>query len=184
MTNAAFVQQLNNDINQIVGQVEKTLQPQPLDVLNAKKDTSSWSALECLEHLNRYHHYYFPLVAQAVAEKRNGRTDYQPRWLGKKFIKMMDPVASKKMKTVGRMNPTTPSASSQLSMETLNQFLDNQKALLKLLPQLTTIDVNRKCIAVEFFKPLKMSIGDTLVFLLTHEKRHTLQAEKAVAVKQ
>ncbi|MEJ8758468.1 DinB family protein [Pontibacter sp. H259] len=142
--------------------------------LNYKPTQESWSILECLEHLNRYSRYYNPALAKAIAANSDG--NYVPNitysWLGKKSLDMVRPQNGKKHKTVKHMNP----ANSQLSTATINEFLKHLQNLQNLLQNARTANLNKKAIPVEFFKLLKMRIGEILEFVVTHQERHLQQA--------
>jgi hypothetical protein len=180
MTTETFVQQAVKSITEVLATVSAQLENATPNALNWKSDSTSWSALECLEHLNRYHAYYYPELLKAVTVKRNPTSHYTPRWLGKKFIGMIDPGKGKKMKTIRRMNPSTGNTSSNLSTTTLSTFKRNQQELLTLLPMLQQNDINKKAIPLEFFKLLKISIGDAFQFIIVHEQRHVQQAVRTL----
>ena len=145
-----------------------------LSSLNFKPSPDSWSILECLEHLNRYSRYYNPALAKAIAQNTGGNfvpsIDYS--WLGKKSLDMVRPQNMKKHKTVKHMNPNN----SQLSRATLEEFLKHQTELLHLLQNAKSANLNKKAIPVEFFKLLKLRIGETLEFVVVHQERHVQQA--------
>jgi len=145
-----------------------------ISTLNYKPAPESWSVLECLEHLNRYSRYYNPALAKAIANNSDG--NYMPSitysWLGKKSLDMVRPQNGKKHKTVKHMNP----ANSSLGVSTINEFLKHLQDLQNLLQNARTTNLNKKSIPVEFFKLLKMRIGETLEFVVTHQERHLQQA--------
>jgi hypothetical protein len=148
--------------------------PLELSLLNYKPAADSWSILECLEHLNRYSRYYNPVLAQAIAAQP-GSSPQQTigySWLGKKSLEAVRPGNGKKSKTVRNMNPNN----SQLGQQTLEEFLDHQTELLQLLNRAKGADLNKKVIPIEFFKLLKLRIGETLEFMALHQERHVQQA--------
>ncbi|QCR24218.1 DinB family protein [Pontibacter sp. SGAir0037] len=153
--------------------------PQDLAVLNYKPAPESWSILECLEHLNRYSRYYNPALAKAIAKNSGG--NYLPTisysWFGKKSLEMVQPMSSKKHKTVKHMNPNN----SQLGHGTVEEFRQHQEKLLNLLQSAKAANINKKAIPVEFFKLLKLRIGETLEFVVTHQERHLQQALRVKA---
>ncbi|NEM96501.1 DinB family protein [Pontibacter burrus] len=143
-------------------------------LLNYKSAPESWSILECLEHLNRYSRYYNPALAKAITKhtSNNSAPGISYSWLGKKSLEMVRPQNGKKHKTVKHMNP----ANSQLSTATITEFLEHLQDLENLLRSAKTANLNKKVIPVEFFKLLKMRIGETLEFIVTHQERHLQQA--------
>lgn len=149
--------------------------PLELSLLNYKPAPDSWSILECLEHLNRYSSYYNPALAKAIAANAgNADQTISYTWLGKKSLDMVRPDNGKKSKTVKHMNPNN----SQLGRQTLEEFLDHQTELLQLLDKAKGANLNKKAIPVEFFKLLKLRIGETLEFVALHQERHLQQALK------
>lgn len=147
---------------------------QDLATLNYKLSPESWSMLECLEHLNRYSRYYLPALAKAIASTTNDNHAHtiSYSWLGKKSLDMVRPQNMKKHKTVKHMNPNN----SQLTRAVVDEFLNHQKEVLALLSSAKTTDIHKKAIPVEFFKLLKLRIGETFEFVITHQDRHIQQA--------
>ncbi|WP_224744174.1 DinB family protein [Pontibacter aquaedesilientis] len=148
--------------------------PMDLSLLLHKPAPDSWSILECLEHLNRYSRYYNPALAKAIASNSGGNflQTISYSWLGKKSLDMVRPDNGKKNTTLKRMNPND----SQLGRQTLEEFLDHQTELLQLLDKAKGANLNKKAIPVEFFKLLKLRIGETLEFMVLHQERHLQQA--------
>ncbi|GHA63215.1 DinB family protein [Pontibacter akesuensis] len=145
-----------------------------LAALNFKPAPDSWSILECLEHLNRYSRYYNSAIAKAIAQNTGGTdvTSISYSWLGKKSVDMVRPQNTKKHQTVKHMNPNN----SQLDRTTVEEFLQHQQELQQLLQQARGANLAKKAVPVEFFKLLKMRIGEALEFVVVHQERHVQQA--------
>lgn len=182
MTNQQLITNLINNVENIIMTVEKEFNPLFIKELNWKKNVDKWSILECLEHLNRYHAYYNTAIKQALAATKTNTTDseYKNGWFGKMSINMMSPNNPKKQKAIAKFNPV----GSQLTKDTLTQFLDYQQELLVLLDQAKVKNINQRKVPVEFFKLMKMKIGDALTFVVTHEQRHILQAQAVIQALQ
>jgi hypothetical protein len=90
---------------------------------------------------------------------------------------MISPKNTKKHKTIKKMNPH----GSILSGSVVDEFLKNQQQLLVLLNKAKQADLGKKAVPVEFFKLLKMNIGETLLFMALHEQRHFLQLQRILA---
>ena len=84
----------------------------------------------------------------------------------------MHPDNAKNQKTFVRMNP----ANSSVSTEALREFLKEQRGLLKILSLAQSVNLNKGRVSVEFFKLLKLNIGDALQFVVVHQQRHINQA--------
>lgn len=146
--------------------------------LKQQKSANSWSALQCLEHLNRYSKFY---LNEFELKIKNGKLvkkeiPFKSGFWGKLFINGMLPDEHiKKMKTFKSMNPSN----NELNEEVLTQFIEDQKKLLNLLDQAKTIDLNKNNCSITL--PLiRMRMGDTLMFYVYHNIRHLAQAEKAL----
>jgi hypothetical protein len=178
MTTNTFLAQLDRATRQLIATVQAQFEPLELSQLNHKPAPDAWSILECLEHLNRYSRYYNPALAAALAgPAASVNTEVRYSWLGRKSIEMMGPGSTKKAKTLKHMNPS----GSVLGREVLTEFYQQQEQLLKLLAQAHGTDLNRKAVPIEFFKLLKMRVGESFEFVVLHEERHVQQALRVKA---
>ena len=155
------------------------LRPQPEAVLNYRPAPGGWSALECLEHLNRYGRHYLPALRRAVAQPAH----YQPgaavrfSWLGRKSYELVRPENVKPHRTLARMNPV----GSQLSaLAVVTEFESQLTELTRLIQAAQVADLNRKAVPVEFLPLLKLRTGEALLFIVAHAQRHLTQAQRAV----
>jgi len=177
MKQQKLIARLKQEILSLIETVEHTFLALPLEELNWKENNKQWSALECVEHLNRYNRYYNAAIQIAIHSAAGSQgQEISSTWLGAKFINMMRPENKKKQKTFGRMNP----AGSKLSKAVLQEFISRQQQLLTLLDEASQVDLNKGKVPVEFFKLLSLTIGDALQFVVVHEQRHVLQAMGAI----
>ncbi|MEM6684487.1 MAG: DinB family protein [Bacteroidota bacterium] len=147
-------------------------------VLNWKQHPKSWSALECIEHLNRYGNFYIPEITQKIKTATHEATkNFQSNWLGTYFSKT---VAYKerlnKMKTFASMNPLN----STLDMQTLDTFIKQQHQIIALLHQAQYVNLDKTKTAISISKWIKLRLGDTFRVLIYHNERHIKQAEIAL----
>lgn len=80
---------------------------------------------------------------------------------------MMRPGSRKKHTTLRHMNP----GDSRLGREVLTEFLAHQAELLALLARAHHADLNREAVPVDFFKLLKLRLGEALEFVVVHRQR-------------
>ncbi|MFC6996292.1 DinB family protein [Rufibacter roseus] len=179
MNTTSLLAQLQTQVQQLKASVTSEFLPLEIATLNFKPHATSWSILECLEHLNRYSRFYLPHFAKALAAAPTLALPQPVRysWLGKKSLDMVNPGNVKKHKTLKHMNPHN----SQLTAAVLDEFLQHQDTLLKLLEKATKADVNKKTIPVEFFRLLKMRTLEAFEFLVMHQQRHVQQAQRVQA---
>ncbi|SHI00674.1 DinB superfamily protein [Chryseolinea serpens] len=176
MTTNQLLSTLQSNIHALVETVETEFMALPDKALNTKEAPGRWSILECLEHLNRYSRYYNTALAKAIAHaKTSTQTRDEPArstWLGRKFIAMCHPSNTKKQKTFKSMNP----AQSVLDRSVIEEWIHHQEQRLELLNDARSINLNQNHVPIEFFKWLRLNVGDTFQLLVAHEQRHLLQA--------
>ncbi|MBL0741660.1 DinB family protein [Chryseolinea lacunae] len=181
MKSTERIQKLRNNIETMVETVTHEFIALPQADLNRKESETSWSILECLEHLNRYSRYYNARMADALDKLKprvgDAHAEARSTWLGRKFIAMMHPSNMKKQKTLKHMNP----ANSALTSAVIDEFLHHQKTLLVLLARASAFNLSQGSVPVEFLKLLRMNLGDALEFVTVHQQRHVRQALRAKA---
>ncbi|MCW3106054.1 MAG: DinB family protein, partial [Segetibacter sp.] len=143
-----------------------------------------WSLAQCLEHLNSYGHYYLPAMEKAIeTAKQKGwssQEKYTPGWLGDYFTKLMMPgTDEKKMKKMSAPANHSPVASLD-SDKVLSEFIDQQEKLVSLLEQARKINLEKAKVSISIAKFIKLKLGDTFRFIIMHNYRHVLQAERAL----
>jgi len=179
MNSTRFLTDLQTAVAEVRATVHADFTALDLALLNQRPAPSSWSILECLEHLNRYCRYYNPVFAKALAQQpalaAPGAVAYS--WLGKKSVALVLPTNTQKKATLKHMNPL----GSQLGRHTLAEFDQHQAQLLALLAQAHTADLNRKAVPIEFFRLLRLRLGEALEFVVRHEQRHLQQAQRVRA---
>jgi hypothetical protein len=143
----------------------------------------SWSANECLQHLNSYGRFYLPAIENVLrkpqVEELNSK--FSPGWLGNYFTKLMMPdvdgKVSKKMKSPKEHSPKTIVESRVV----ISECIDQQEKLLQLLRKAKGIDLNKNRVGISIAPFIKLKLGDVLMFLVAHQTRHLMQAERAQA---
>ena len=166
-----LITDLQEKIQAGIVEIETSFLSENNQLLNWKPNAEKWSVLECIEHLNRYNRYYNHHLEQAL-QKKSPPSIYKPGWLGDFFVKLVSPENKKPMKTRPHLNPT----GSHLDKGTLIEFLDHQQHLLQLLSAAKKNNLNRRSIKVEVMPLMRMKIGDTFRFVITHQQRHLQQA--------
>jgi len=166
-----LLEKLSDELTIIIDEVN-ALKALSDEQLNWKENAERWSVLECIEHLNRYNNFYLTAIEQAFdSAGKFIDEDVRSTWIGSKSISMMHPSNLKKQRTFKKMNPVN----SEINREAINDFLRDQEKLEKLFTRAASININTKKVPVEFFRLLKMNIGEALEFVIVHEQRHVLQ---------
>lgn len=145
---------------------------------------NKWSVAQCLEHLNSYGHYYLPAIETAIkqAEKNNwlAKEQYVPGLLGNYFTNLIRPdMEGKKMKKMAAPKNHTPTVELD-SDKVLSEFIDQQERMIKLLERASKINLEKAKVPISIAKLIRLKLGDTFRFLIMHNYRHVVQAEKAL----
>jgi hypothetical protein len=164
---------------QIISQVEK-LKTYDLHTLTWREHETSWSVLECLEHLNLYGDFYLPQMENKI---RSTNTLSDPTFksgiLGNYFAKTMLPKAKlKKMKTFKDKNPLH----GTLNKTVIDKCINQQVKLLELLNQSRRISLNKVKIKTSISSLIKLKLGDRFQFLINHIVRHLKQIDNILAI--
>ena len=156
----------------------ENLKTQPIDFLNWKQSSKSWSALECIEHLNRYGDFYLPEITNKIKTSKHKSSEiFNSNWLGKYFSKSVSYTKKlKKMKTFKSMNPLN----SKLNSKTLEKFINQQHKIIELLDKSKHVNLDKTKNAISISKLIKLRLGDTFRVLIYHNERHIKQAEKTL----
>lgn len=174
---ATLVSELIELTKQNINHVEALNQP-PLYAINKKAGKTIWSALECIEHLNLYGDYYLPEIEQRILKsKTDPNTYFKSGILGNYFAKSMLPKAPlKTMQTFKDKNPN----GSLLDKTTLERFIAQQEKTLELLDKAQHVSLNKTKTSISLSKWIKLKLGDTFRVVIYHNKRHIVQALKAL----
>lgn len=147
-----------------------------------KEAPEKWSANQCLQHLNSYGNYYLPAIKKAIAntKKTQPNDTFKSGWLGNYFTNIMQPNADgslpKKMQSPKNHQPQNNAESHFVIAE----FIEQQEQLLKLLEAAKQVDLNSTKVPISITPFIKLKLGDVFMFLVAHNQRHILQAQKAI----
>ncbi|WP_369047938.1 DinB family protein [Tenacibaculum sp. UWU-22] len=146
--------------------------------LNQRQHAKSWSALECIEHLNRYGDFYIPEIKKGIEKSNYKKSNvFISNFLGSYFAKSMLPKEKlNKMKTFKTMNPIN----SFLDKTVLDKFIHQQEEILELLEKSTNTDLTNIKTPISITKWIKLKLGDTFRVLVYHNVRHIIQAENTL----
>lgn len=173
--------ELLNDLTQRTQQViadTQSLESYALTLLNQRDTPTEWSALECIEHLNRYIRFYVPEFNARISQSSHKPdTHYRSGWLGNYFANSMLPREDlNKMKTFSSMNPL----GSSLDKTTIHEFLDYQEKMLELLQNAEKVSLRKTKSSISIASWIKLQLGDALRVVVYHNQRHLVQALRAV----
>jgi hypothetical protein len=156
------------------------------DELCKKPNETSWSAEECMQHLNSYGRYYLPQLHLAIekelAKNPALKNEIKGSWIGRKFTQMMsvnaNGMVNSKLKAPKDHRPQT----STNALKTITEFevqLIDLKASIDLCKR---INLDKAKVPISISKWIKLSAGDVIDFYLAHHLRHLHQARRAMGI--
>jgi hypothetical protein len=179
-----LIETLQQQTEQYVQKAISEWQNKSAAPFNSQPNPGSWSAAQCLEHLNIYGRYYLPAIENAIAKENKAQSKrsniFRSGWLGNYFTNLMKPGENgslkKKMKAPSNARPQTELNTPAVIAE----FIDQQEKLLQLLEKAKSIDLNKARVPISIAKFIRLKLGDVFMFLIAHNQRHILQAERAL----
>lgn len=138
----------------------------------------SWSIGEVFDHLVVTDRLYHPRIRAAIERTRaaglQATAPYRPTFFSRLLLGMVRPDSPKKLPAPKPYRPAADPAHAQR----IEDFLAQQDALLALMRDAEGWDLNRKRFGNPVIGLLRQSIGDGLAIVVTHQRRHVLQAKR------
>lgn len=157
----------------------KILQNLPKEVLSFS-ETGEWSVNECLLHLNSYSSFYIPRITKALQSQKSSSNNEPIRksWIGSYFIKMMAPKENgKKYKALKRHLPNPNASDPYQSVADFIQYLEELLVILSLAKK---YNPNKRRVTSSISPFIKLKPCDAIEFVLVHNQRHLIQAQKQI----
>lgn len=151
--------------------------------LNWKESPKCWSIAECLHHLNIISGYYINLFMQriemGIQRSYKPKKTFKLRYLGNYMVNSVrlneDNQLQNKIKTPKAYNPEL---SSFKGGEVIQLYLQYQKDMLDVLQASRAVDLSKVRVPIAIFRLIKLRLGDMLRFVIFHNERHLVQAQK------
>jgi hypothetical protein len=149
--------------------------------LNWKRSSAEWSIGQCFDHLIQTNSNYFPLLERIIAGAQP-RTLWQrvpllPGFFGRLLIRSVSPESARKLKAPKVFAP----ASSDIAGDIISQFARHQDELTRLMKATEGLSPERVVIPSPFSPLIIYRLLDGYRIMVTHERRHFLQAERVMA---
>ena len=156
----------------------------PLEHLEERPAPRSWSVLEVIEHLNISSGHYTRRLRRIYAqgEALGSKAEFTPGRWGESFTRSMQPLADgtipKPMRTLWLFEPKAAAAKGRTSLQEFQAMLEEQ---LVLLERARTLGWEGPKVTSTLGPIFRFKIGDAFRFMVAHQARHFLQAERALA---
>ncbi len=170
------LEQLHQDTQKIISQL-KDFEVLSYQQLNWKPAPTSWSVVECIDHLKVTEALYITKIRQSFEDARirnlKAQKPFKSAWFGGWFAKQVKP-NTRKMKNPSLFSPEI----GTLEMSTLTAYIDMKINFLELLETLNGYDIQRMKVTSPITKLMVFRVGDALQILTNHAFRHILQAQR------
>jgi hypothetical protein len=149
--------------------------------LNWKPGPEQWSIGQCFDHLILTNRPYFPVFEKIAAGERKRslwqRMPLLPAFFGKLVINAVSPESARKVKARKAFQP----AASEVDGQIISRFARHQEELVRLMKATDGLELEKIIITSAISSLVTYSLLDGCRILITHERRHFLQAERVMA---
>ncbi|GEO05677.1 hypothetical protein AAE02nite_33410 [Adhaeribacter aerolatus] len=150
--------------------------------LNWKPAEDSWSISQCLDHIIKTNHQYFP-VFEAVSQGRKKRTIWEmlpvlPGFWGRMMLKALSST-SKKYKSPAIFRPSV----SNIPDSIVADFVRHQQNLTRLIKATDHVNHEKTIVTSPASFLITYTLKDCINICAVHEERHFLQAKRVMKQK-
>ncbi|MGE3507561.1 MAG: DinB family protein [Vicinamibacterales bacterium] len=139
----------------------------------------SWSAAECLAHLNLSVDPYFAAWADALARAPRAETDrYTLDLWGRLLVWTLEPPPRFRVPTSANFQPVRIEHPDTV----VPAFVSRQEAILRTIDAARGVAIDKIKIVSPFERRVRYSIWSSFCVTAAHERRHLWQAERAAGV--
>jgi hypothetical protein len=136
----------------------------------------AWSVGQCIDHLRITNEVYLPPISAALKDKPYSPVDeITPGWFARWFIRSFAEPSpnSKRARAPGKIRPA-----ARIDHSVLDRFLLSNQSCGDLILRSRDHDVNRIRFWNPFLPGLRFTVGTGLEIIVSHERRHLLQAQR------
>lgn len=149
--------------------------------LNWKRSPAEWSIGQCFDHLILTNRPYFPLIERIAAGERRRtlwqRIPFLPGFFGRLVLGAVKPESARKVKARPGFTP----AASDIDGQIISHFRKQQEELMRLMKSTEGLELEKIIITSPIASVVTYSLLDGYRIIVTHERRHFLQAERVMA---
>lgn len=171
---------LESDFERLIDRVRRLADSADPDTFLRRPAEGSWSAAECVDHLNGTARLYLPELEEAIAgarrqgltgDRADGRT-----LLGRLIAWATAPPPRLKMTTFRELEPAQHGDPAEL----VEEFARLHRAVIDQMNGTADLDGKRIKVRSLLDSRLKLSLDDWYAFIAAHARRHLWQAERAL----
>jgi hypothetical protein len=148
--------------------------------LTRRPDPARWSIAECLAHLNAIAAVYQPCIDAAIRrgkeDKVLGKGPFKPGWLGGFLRWLAEPPVKIRFRAPRNILP--PSRVTDPA-QVVDEFKRVQNEWERQIQECDGLDLAKVKCDTPFLRLPRLRLAAPIPWMLAHERRHLMQAEKA-----
>ena len=148
--------------------------------LNWKPGADRWSVAQCFDHLLSVNEGYFPIFDKVLSGEKKSTfwesLPWLPTFWGKMLLKAVDPESRRKLKAPKVFQPSI----SNVDPDVIRRFIDQQNQVVRYMKATEELDLENIRITSPAIHLITYSLMDAYRIIVTHERRHLLQAKKVM----
>lgn len=172
--------EIEAELNAATEQARRLIDSTDGRLFTVRPHPSSWSASECIAHLNLSTELFLPVLGPTIddAQKRKLVAKKPPKMdlLGRVLRWFLEPPIRQRMKTSAPFVPKSIRAKA----ESFAEFVALQNQLIDLARAARGLDLGLRIVS-PFDKRVKYNLYSAFRIVAAHQRRHLWQAEQAVA---
>jgi hypothetical protein len=170
---------LLNELQEIRRRSRELVSGLSAEQLTRKPDPARWSIAECLAHLNAAAAVYQPSIDIAIRRGREGKVfgtgPFKPGLLGGLLRWMAEPPPKFRIRAPRKILPP-PSIADPAQV--IGEFMRLQDEWERQIRECEGLDLEKLKCDTPFPRMPKLRLAAPISWMLAHERRHLLQAEK------
>ena len=178
---APEIDDFRRQFEQLADEADALVAPLTEEQFTWRPAPGSWSVAECVDHLNVTARMYLPRLDEGIeAGIRRGLYGEGPfthDFIGKWFVRTMEPPARLKIKAPSTFHP----APRRARPEIMAAFRAYQVQFVDRLRQASGLDLRRAKVVSPASTWIKMSLNSAFALMVAHERRHLWQARQVIA---
>jgi len=176
-TDPSHLDALARDLDAVLAAARDLFRRSTAGQLTWSPDSRTWSIVEIFDHLRVTGSLYYPRLRAAIDRAREkGRTaaaPFRPGWVGRLFIKLLQPDSKRRFKVPRSFKPAR-----KPDLAALEHYLEQQRDLKDLIRLAGGVNLNRTRFGSPITPLVRFSIGEGLTLMVVHQQRHLRQAER------
>lgn len=160
----------------------KKLENHSDSVLLLKPGNNRWSAIECLEHLNKSAELYCAQISKALRKYSDLKTSteivsFKNRRIVEYLLYYFEPPYKVK---IGTFESFKPKLEEIIIDDVFKRFYENQNKYKHLIDESFKLNIKRAKVTSPLTSLVRFRLGEIFPFMAVHQRRHLWQAEKVI----